>query len=142
VLWSGFAPHAWRYLDEPALRAFLLERVADGFSFPLNPKWVCVDPGWFEVFEALVGSEHSAHAWLRAAGLRERIEKIGKEYNDVFLGEQSSKAKEAEQALDEDSPLLDYELAELELKRFLTLQRAKQRVRALFKFRRPGVGEL
>ena len=32
VLWSGFAPHAWRYLDEPALRAFLLERVADGLS--------------------------------------------------------------------------------------------------------------
>ena len=37
VLWSGFAPQAWAYLDEPALRAFLVDRVADGFRRARRP---------------------------------------------------------------------------------------------------------
>ena len=36
----------FRYMTEPALRAFLLERIREGYRFPLNPKWVLADRGW------------------------------------------------------------------------------------------------
>ena len=38
----------WRYLSLPELRQFLIARVRDGFTFPLNPKWILCDPGFFE----------------------------------------------------------------------------------------------
>ena len=70
----------------------------------------------------------------RAALLRRGIQSAQEYAGDSLLDELSEYSKV--QAAEADAEV-DYELAELELKRFLTLQRAKQRVRALFKFRRP-----
>ncbi|CAE7457066.1 unnamed protein product [Symbiodinium natans] len=63
VVWQGFSEmhgKPWDYKDEASLRAFLLERIQEGFSFPLNPVWPVRDKGWFEVFQALRASEHGA----------------------------------------------------------------------------------
>jgi len=63
VVWHGFNEmhgKPWDYKDESSLRAFLLERIAEGYSFPLNPVWPLRDKGWFEVFQALNASEHGA----------------------------------------------------------------------------------
>ncbi|CAE7945165.1 unnamed protein product [Symbiodinium sp. KB8] len=63
VVWHGFNEmhgKPWDYKDESSLRAFLLERIKEGYSFPLNPVWPVRDKGWFEVFQALNASEHGA----------------------------------------------------------------------------------
>jgi CRP-like cAMP-binding protein len=58
-IWHGFPQKPWSYLKEPELRKFLLERVGEGFSFPLNPVWPVRDEGWYEVLDALRKSEVS-----------------------------------------------------------------------------------
>jgi len=52
----------WRYLKEPELRQFLLDRINDGFYFPLNPTWPLRDRGWWEVWEALTCSPQAQEA--------------------------------------------------------------------------------
>ena len=49
----------WKSVNEEELRAFLLERAAEGFSYPLNPVWPVRDPGWLEVLRALQKHEDS-----------------------------------------------------------------------------------
>ena len=71
-VWEGFGDAAaaglgspsptrqpWKMLSEPELRAFLLDRCADGFSFPLNPIWPIRDKGWHEVLQALQTHEEA-----------------------------------------------------------------------------------
>ena len=62
----------------PRTQAFLIERIPEGFSFPLNPKWLLCDEGWWEVFQALQASEAAApalDAWF-PGGLREEMAAI------------------------------------------------------------------
>lgn len=56
VIWEGFCNPAWAYMTEPELREFLVERVAEGYIFPLNPVWAVRDPEWYPVFQALRNS--------------------------------------------------------------------------------------
>merc|ERR1719326_2529502 len=49
IVWEGFA-NRWTYVDEEGLREFLSERMDDGFTFPLNPAWPCVSPGWYHLY--------------------------------------------------------------------------------------------
>ena len=71
------------------LRSFLLERVKDGYVFPLNPKWVLCDAGWYDVYEALCNAPHAKQAldaWLPPqAGLRERLSEIHAAHPDGFV---------------------------------------------------------
>eukprot|EP00427_Karlodinium_veneficum_P058035 CAMPEP_0169408372 /NCGR_PEP_ID=MMETSP1017-20121227/58660_1 /TAXON_ID=342587 /ORGANISM="Karlodinium micrum, Strain CCMP2283" /LENGTH=331 /DNA_ID=CAMNT_0009515461 /DNA_START=22 /DNA_END=1014 /DNA_ORIENTATION=- len=58
VVWSGFEQTPpWAYMQEPELREFLIERVKEGFSFPVNPVWPVRDPGWYKVLTALRNAE-------------------------------------------------------------------------------------
>jgi len=56
VLWDEFAETGWEYKTEPELRQFLLERIKDGYVFPINAAWPVRDPGWYEVLQALRNS--------------------------------------------------------------------------------------
>jgi len=92
VVWDGFEQaegKAWDYLDEDDLRAFLIERVQNGYSFPLNPVWLVRDLGWYEVMEALLASQESADvipSWYPAAsGLLEQIRAIHEECPEGFV---------------------------------------------------------
>ena len=120
-------------MTEPQLRSFLLDRIAEGYAFPLNPKWVLADPGWFEVYEALLASPQGSEAleaWIpRAGGLRETIASIGNTFPDRFVPLEGA---------DQTTEYKDTALAELELRSFMQLQRARKRVRALHVYRDRG----
>jgi hypothetical protein len=127
VVWEGLSPVRWKYVGPDELQSFLLERVSDGFAFPLNPKWVLCDAGWMRVFEALLQSAHASQpmeAWFpQASGLRERIFEIARQHPGGFV-----------QLLDASgvrAPSLDPSLALGELERYETLKRAKRKLQAL-----------
>lgn len=92
VVWDGFEESEgkpWDYLDEEDLRAFLVQRVNDGFSFPLNPVWLVRDPGWYEVLEALQANEETAgvlSAWFPPeSGMMEQIQAVHEEFPEGFM---------------------------------------------------------
>jgi hypothetical protein len=41
------------YVNQKQLQSFLLLMISHGFIFPLNPKWVVADPGWYNIFDAM-----------------------------------------------------------------------------------------
>lgn len=47
----------WMYVNEEQLRDLLCEKIDQGFTFPLNPKWVLCDPGWKKVYDKLLLSQ-------------------------------------------------------------------------------------
>eukprot|EP00928_Gymnodinium_smaydae_P030752 TRINITY_DN2277_c0_g3_i1.p1 TRINITY_DN2277_c0_g3~~TRINITY_DN2277_c0_g3_i1.p1 ORF type:complete len:1054 (-),score=226.96 TRINITY_DN2277_c0_g3_i1:19-3180(-) len=94
VVWDGFE-HVegglpWKYMSEEELREFLLERVKEGFTFPLNPVWPIRDPGWYDVFLALMAShDEDAQAardvWYPPhAGIVERIKELHARYPNGY----------------------------------------------------------
>ena len=72
----------WKKMNVHELQDILIEKIREGFTFPINPKWVLCDPGWKRVYNELLASEHpnvqdSINCWLPPeAGLREQIEEI------------------------------------------------------------------
>ena len=72
----------WIYVNEEQLRDLLCEKIDQGFTFPLNPKWVLCDPGWKKVYDKLLLSQKSnvqvsLDCWYPPeSGIRERIESI------------------------------------------------------------------
>jgi len=84
VIWEGFDDKPWDYLLEDDLREWLLERIEEGFSFPLNPVWPARDDGWFEVWKA-IWDEHdpkgTCDSWYPPeSGIREKIDKMHDEF--------------------------------------------------------------
>merc|ERR1711879_887237 len=69
IIWGEFPDSKvpWKYVDQSGLIEFLKERVDDGYTFPLNPKWILCDKGWYSIFERLRASEAakaSLDAWF------------------------------------------------------------------------------
>jgi len=56
VVWAGFDNTPWAYFDARGLRAFLMERIEEGFSFPMHPLWPLLDKEWYPVYKALRAS--------------------------------------------------------------------------------------
>jgi len=86
VVWEGFSNASWEYLSEPDLRKFLLERVAEGFAFPLNPAWPVRDKGWYDVWQALASSKAAAgplNSWY-SKGARQKIDLLHEKYPNGF----------------------------------------------------------
>ena len=128
VVWEGFGTVPWRYLGLRELRQFLLDRIHEGFAFPLNPKWILCDEGWLEIFEALLasryaGTQQAMDAWFPPeSGLRERIRAIAASHPDGFV-------------LPEGAEDIDQDMAEYELRRHEMLRRAKIKLRAINRLR-------
>ena len=58
-----------------------MERIKDGFSFPINPVWPVRDPGWAQILEALQKAPGEGAANLRSwfpsdSGVLEKIKKL------------------------------------------------------------------
>ena len=138
-MWSGFPEVEWRYYSQPQLQRFLLERIEEGYTFPLNPKWVLCDEGWWDVYEALRRKGGDGFdAWFPpGSGLRERIAEVREAHGEGF-------ARRVPDSLPLDermaflSDKLDFDMAELQLRRHLVLLRARMRLRALLGFRSGG----
>ena len=73
ITWEGFGTVPWRYVNQLELRAFLAERIEEGFAFPLNPKWILCDEGWLPIFEALLSSPHAQQAMQVANAIADAI---------------------------------------------------------------------
>ena len=67
VVWDGLDSPPWKAVKEPELREFLLARVKEGYSFPINPVWPIRDPGWIDILYALQQNPPPA-ALLGSAG--------------------------------------------------------------------------
>jgi len=125
IIWDGLPDDPWVYVKEKQLRGFLFERVAEGFTFPLNPKWVTCDPGWYELFMALRTSKDAAAgvaAWFPpSSGLLEKIDMIHRTYPGGYAAVGGA-----------NSESLDADMAEFQLRRYLVTKRAKTKLRMIF----------
>jgi hypothetical protein len=127
IIWDGFpaGQARWQYATPEQLHEFLMARIADGYTFPLNPKWILCDKGWYDLYRAQAASATARvglDAWLPpASGLRERIEAVHGAYPDGFVRQPPAMGEE----LTAD---MEMEKAELKLRRYRTFKRAKQRL--------------
>jgi len=91
VVWEGFPDKPWDYKEEQELKEFLMDRIDDGFSFPLNPVWPVRDEGWFEIYEALMASsqaQDSLRSWFPPESkVRETIREIRRDFPEGFQQE-------------------------------------------------------
>lgn len=99
VVWDGFEETQWKYLTEPELRVFLIDRVKEGFAFPINPVWPVRDPGWYEVYEALREAATSdadiesttINSWYpEDSEIIDNIERLQRNYPQGFTSQRSS----------------------------------------------------
>ena len=124
----GEAP--WKYINVSELHSFLLERVKDGYAFPINPKWILCDKGWKEIYDSMCQSEDpniksSMDMWFPPdSGIRERINDISRRHPDGFV-----RSKRRPSIVSGGEAKMD--LAMLELNRYRTLQRVKKKLKAM-----------
>eukprot|EP00930_Biecheleria_cincta_P032164 TRINITY_DN22318_c0_g1_i1.p1 TRINITY_DN22318_c0_g1~~TRINITY_DN22318_c0_g1_i1.p1 ORF type:complete len:1340 (+),score=259.46 TRINITY_DN22318_c0_g1_i1:107-4126(+) len=78
----------WEYFDEDELRLFLVDRVREGYTFPINPIWPIRDAGWIEVFEALASTEDGKQClelyFPANSGICDRIRSLKAQFPDGF----------------------------------------------------------
>lgn len=115
----------WRYVGVEELLDFLFERVKEGYTFPLNPKWVlCDDERWKKLFDYLLASDapnvqESLEAWMPHS-VRDKIEAVRARHPNGFV---SDKAKD-----DEVCGTEAMDLAMLDLDRLIILRRARNKL--------------
>jgi hypothetical protein len=132
----------WQYVNVQQLQTFLLEKIEEGFTFPLNPKWILCDQNWKNVYEQLLSShrpnvQDSLNVWFPPdSGIRQKIESISTRHPNGFvvcsrpaIGKDGEEKEE-----DEVCGTEAMDLATLELDRYVTLRRAKAKMRAAVKF--------
>ena len=72
----------WRYVGADELIDILATKIEEGFCFPLNPKWVLMDPGWMNLYRKLLRSpqknvQDAMKIWFPPeTGIRDDIERI------------------------------------------------------------------
>ena len=76
----------WKYVDVEELQDILCEMVDQGFTFPLNPKWILADQGWKKVYDKMMSSDNgsilqSMDVWY-PIDIHERIEDIHRRFPD------------------------------------------------------------
>lgn len=114
----------WKKMNVFELQDILIEKIDEGFTFPINPKWVLCDPGWRRVYDKLLLSQKpnvqdSLNCWLPPeTGLRQQIDSISKQFP---LGFESTMQK------GEGTETKD--LMEEELERYIKMQRAWRKLR-------------
>jgi len=127
VISDLFSGVPWRYTDVSGLIEILEEKVDEGFTFPLNPKWILADGGgWKRIYDKLMGSANSntrdsLNIWYPEE-IRSKIADISSKYP---RGLDTSNRK---RSVSESSGAL-YDLAEIELQRFEVRLSAQRKVK-------------
>mmetsp|Transcript_21290 Transcript_21290/g.47014 ORF Transcript_21290/g.47014 Transcript_21290/m.47014 type:complete len:772 (-) Transcript_21290:99-2414(-) len=88
VIWEGFPDKPWSYKSEEKVRMFLMDRIAEGFCFPLNPVWPVRDQGWYSILEAIrkLHSEGPVNAWYPpGTNILERIDELHRRFPAGFV---------------------------------------------------------
>ena len=131
----------WKYVDQDGLLEVLKEKIEQGYTFPINPKWILCDKGWIDVFNLLRASnaanvQNSLKVWYpQGTGIIEKIETIHSRHPNGFVRHAATDGKE-EHRFDDADGTAAMDLAELELKYYLTLQRVKRKLRGFLIWRR------
>jgi len=131
IIWDGFAKKPWQYMKELDMRQFLLQRIAENFSFPVNPVWPLRDPGWNDILQALranPATRDNLITWYPpSSGILETIDRLHRKFPRGFTFQKSDQLGHAEKfGL---SAMESADLGMHELKRHQTLQRAKKKMR-------------
>eukprot|EP00980_Cylindrotheca_fusiformis_P005351 scaffold1138_cov128-Cylindrotheca_fusiformis.AAC.33 len=127
----------WKYVDEKGLQEVLMEQIDKGYTFPINPKWILCD-GWKRIYDKLIASQmpnvqDSLRMWYPPeSGIRQKIEEIHRRHPNGFKQLDDKGADDDE---DNDGTAA-MDLAEQELRAYLTFQRAKRKLRGIFVWRR------
>jgi len=95
VLANGIEP--WAYMNEVELREFLLARIKERYTFPLNPVWPVRDEGWYNVYEEL-----KRHGQVFPQHIDEKIEAIHKEFPKGFYTIKEKEEDDGDDELDLD----------------------------------------
>jgi hypothetical protein len=125
----------WRYMNAAQLQEFLSHRIDEGYTFPLNPKWILTDPGWKQLYDKLLKSErpnvqNSLDAWFpKDSGVREKIAEVYKKHPNGFPRKTTIRSKRTPSVMFDTTA--DMDLVELEVRRHETLMRAKRKLRAV-----------
>jgi hypothetical protein len=83
----------WTYMNAEEVQDFLSARIRDGYTFPLNLKWVLCD-GWGRIYDELIASDRaevkeSLNTWFPPdSGIREKIADIRKRFPRGFVRQQ------------------------------------------------------
>ena len=83
-------PVPWLYVNVTELQQILSQKIAEGFVFPLNPKWVLCDSGWKKLYDELMASDAlyadlSKDVWYPPfSGVRDRIDAIHNKHPHGF----------------------------------------------------------
>merc|ERR1712150_38764 len=126
----------WRYVDKKGLQDVMLKQIDLGYTFPINPKWILCDRGWKSIYDKLMASQRanvqeSLQIWYpKETGIREKIEEIYNRYPNGF------QCADDKATSNENDGTAAMDLAEQELRAYLTFQRAKRKLRGLFVWRR------
>ena len=119
----------WKYVGVEELQEILLQKVDEGFTFPLNPKWVLCDPGWKRIYDKLMASDKrhvqdALKVWFPPeSGIREHIEQVYAKHPNGFVRDTGDDK--------EGDDMDDMAAAELELEKFILLEGAKKKLRAV-----------
>jgi len=100
IIYDGHNPDQnglkWEYVDVVGLQKILNDKIDEGFTFPLNPKWILCDQGWSKIYQKLLSSNHrnvqeSLDVWFPPeSGIKSHIERIRKNHPEGFQREQMS----------------------------------------------------
>lgn len=146
VISDTFRPVPWKYVGVQELQEVLSEKIAQGFVFPLNPKWILCDPGWKALYDQLMESEAlyaemSKDVWFPPwSGVRQKLQEIHAKHPHGFQQEgqristtssstdtrplSSTGEEPAEHSGQPQQPRLSaheaYELADLELDEYVS----------------------
>ena len=136
----------WKYVSVEGLQEILLQKVTEGYTFPLNPKWILCDPGWKAIYDEMMTSEathvqNSLNCWYPPeSGIREMIEEVYAKSPHGFvryvsIGAASDSTRMAAlsglEELDENDGTAAMDLAEQELRHYEVFQRAKKKLKAV-----------
>jgi len=87
----------WEYMDAKGVQAFLAERIKDGYTFPLNPKWILAD-GWGKTYDQLMASDRAEvqealATWFPPeSNIRQRIKEIREKHPRGFVRQQRARS--------------------------------------------------
>lgn len=128
------------YVNEKELRDLLSKKIDEGFTFPMNPKWVLCDDGWKELYDKLMASDkphvsQSMGIWYPDE-VRKKIDEISTKFPNGFV---YNPGLSSSVFLPPGTTGVD--LAELELKRYETTVKVQKKVRSsLVTLGRPARG--
>jgi len=122
----------WKYVGVKELQDILGKRIENGYSFPLNPKWILADSGWKALYDKMMSSkiesvQKALTVWYPPeSGIRELIEDIYTRFPEGFwrlsVGNDEDVEMSGTEAMD---------LADQQLRRYLVLQRAKFKLKCI-----------